>query len=94
VSCNALRAAVQAAQEYAGDVYANGTGCGGNACVGHLLLKLRQGADLPGKTASPSTQFSFKLFRQLASEQENRNLFFSPRCRGFFTLTLAYGALL
>lgn len=33
---------------------------------------------LPGKSAPPSTQFAFKLFRQLASEQENRNLFLSP----------------
>jgi serpin B len=34
--------------------------------------------DITGQSASPSTRFAFKLFRQLASEQENRNLFWSP----------------
>jgi serine protease inhibitor len=34
--------------------------------------------DITGPSASPSTRFAFKLFRQLASEQENRNLFWSP----------------
>jgi serine protease inhibitor len=34
--------------------------------------------DLSDKSASSSTRFAFKLLRQLASEQEKRNLFFSP----------------
>jgi serine protease inhibitor len=34
--------------------------------------------DITEQSASPSTRFAFKLFRQLASEQENRNLFWSP----------------
>ena len=34
--------------------------------------------DLSAKSASPSTRFAFKLFRQLADERETRNVFFSP----------------
>jgi serine protease inhibitor len=34
--------------------------------------------DINEQSASPSTRFTFKLFRQLASEQEDRNLFWSP----------------
>jgi serine protease inhibitor len=34
--------------------------------------------DITEQSASPTTRFAFKLFRQLASEQENRNLFWSP----------------
>ena len=43
-----------------------------------FAAKTQQAMNLAGKSDSPSTGFAFKLFRQLASEQENRNLFFSP----------------
>ena len=40
--------------------------------------KSRLTSDLLVKSASPSARFAFKLFRQLAAEQEARNVFFSP----------------
>lgn len=47
---------------------------------------------LLAKSASPSTRFAFKLFRQLASEQENRDLFFSPASVMFCLWMLHDGA--
>lgn len=38
----------------------------------------RQAMNLTEKSASPNTGFAFKLFRQLDSEQQTRNLFLSP----------------
>jgi serpin B len=35
-------------------------------------------SNLLEKSASPSTRFAFKIFRQLAAEHETRNVFFSP----------------
>ena len=35
-------------------------------------------SNLLEKSASPSTRFAFKIFRQLAAEHESRNVFFSP----------------
>ena len=44
-----------------------------------FATKTARRRNLPGKSASsPSTEFSFKVFKQLISEQETRNLFFSP----------------
>jgi len=40
--------------------------------------KSRLASELLVKSASPSARFAFKLFRQLAAEQEARNVFFSP----------------
>jgi serine protease inhibitor len=34
--------------------------------------------ELPEKSASPSTRFAFRLFRQLAAQPNARNIFFSP----------------
>jgi serpin B len=51
-----------------------------------LVAKPGVAVDLPEKIPSPSIRFAFKLFRQLASEQ---NLFFSP-ASVMFCLALLY----
>jgi len=43
-----------------------------------LTSKTEPGMRPPRQSVSPSTKLAFKLFRQLASEQQTRNLFFSP----------------
>jgi serine protease inhibitor len=49
----------------------------GDPCV-PFATKTGLAMDITGQSASPSTRFAFKLFRQLASKQEKRNLFWSP----------------